>query len=197
MDLIPSGAQVGLVHVDADQIRLVPGLHAPHLPLLAQGRSAALQHHSQNGLGGHHLGVAVGNAVDNVHHGAENLHLIPQAQSAVGRSVRAKAHRDAHFQKLGRVGHRLAAVAEGAMADFDAAVPDQLLLPVGEDQAVGAQEIAAQNLHFLQVLVGPHALPLQDAVDLAHVLVHVGLKHGVPVLGVLRLQLHQAVGAGI
>ena len=122
---------MGLIHVDADQIRLVPGLHAPQLPFLAQGRSAALQRHVQNGLCRHHLGVAVGNAVDNVHHGAENLHLIPQAQSAVGRSVRAKAHRDAHFQKLGRVRYRLTAVAEGAVADLDSAVADQLLLPIG------------------------------------------------------------------
>ena len=115
----------------------------------------------------------------------------------MGRSVRAQAHRNSHFQKLRRIRHCLAAVAEGTVAGLYAPLHHQGFFLLGKYQAVSAQEIASQHMHFLQILIGPHSLPVHDAVDFPHVLVHMGLKHGAPLPGPHSFQLHKTAGTGI
>ena len=115
----------------------------------------------------------------------------------MGSPVRSHPHRDSHLQELRRIRHRLAAVAERAVAGLHPALLHKGHLLIGKDQAVRSQEITAKHLHFLQVFIRAHAFPLDDSIHLAHVLVHMGLKHGAPLLCVSCLQFNQAVGTGV
>ena len=57
--------------------------------------------------------------------------------------------------------------------------------------------MTVKHLHFLQVFIGAHAFPLNDSIDLAHVLIHMGLKHGAPFPCVSCFQFNQPAGTGV
>ena len=82
------------------------------------------------------------------------------------------------------------------MAHLDAALHEDVLLDLREHEAVGPEEALGEDAaQALEILEGAHALVLQGVVDLGRVLVHVGLKEGAALVGVVGGLADELLGA--